>query len=82
MTFYASLVLENRNSKEKFPTATYWNDTKFIATSEVLPDLYSDFGNDEILSNDMIFIFSPANQEKCKEKINSIILQIDCIITN
>ncbi len=53
---------------------TYWNDTKFIPTSEVLPDLRSYFEKDEFLSDKLISNLSHTSLQKCEEKINLMIL--------
>ncbi len=81
------LAIESMNSEARPQIvwevfATYWNDTNFIPTSQVIPDLYSDFWKAEVLSNDLICNLSLATLEKCEEKLNSMILQLISIITN
>ena len=80
------LVIEKCKSENCDPTmwemvAELWNDPGFTPTTKELSDLHSDILVEEEISFDCIQDTASATPEKCKEKLNSVTVQLNCVIT-
>ncbi len=80
-------AIENCNSKDREPSVwelltKFWNDPSFEPVTEEVGSLHSDFSNAEVLSYDKISELVCASPEKCEEKINLMLLQLNRVIMN
>ena len=81
------LAIENHKSEDHNPTAwemiaNLWNDLKFMPFAEALGELHSDCSVEELLTFDIVQEMVTATPEKCEEKIISMVLQLNCVISN
>ncbi len=81
------MKIENFNSEDREPTiwellSKTWNDVECLPLMEALPDLHSDFAEGEKICDELVSNFYPETPEKLKEKLNSMTLQLNCVIMN
>ncbi len=81
------MAIKNCNSDNKEPSvwellARFWNGPSFEPVTEELRTLHTDFSTAGVLSYDKILELICASPEKCEEKINSMLLQLNQIIMN
>ncbi len=76
------MMIKNQNSKDRELSVwelltMLWNDPSFELITKELGSLHSDFSTSEVLSYNKIPGLLCTSQEKCKEKINSMLLQLN-----
>ena len=82
------MEMENRNSTEKKSKsvcqmiAEKWNDPLFEPTTEELPEIHSDFINDETIFHHLVEKMSKATAEKCEGKFSTMIVELNRVIGN
>ncbi len=84
---HSSNYIKNRKSNDQILSiwnllAVYWNNSSFEPITEVIPDLHSEFLTPKGLSYNKVTKLPLATPEKCKEKLNSMILQLNFIIVS
>ena len=76
------MAIKNRNSEDREPSVwelltMLWNDPAFEPITEELRLLHSELSTSEVLLYGKISGLVCASPEKCKEKINSMLLQLN-----
>ncbi len=76
------MAIENCNSKDREPSVwelltKFWNDPAFEPVTEEVQSLHSEFATSEALLYDKISDLLCADPEKCEEKNNSMLLQLN-----
>ena len=81
------LAIKNCKSENRYLTVwemvvELWNNLEFTLITKELGDLHSDFLVEEEISFDHVKDMTSATPEKCEDKLNSMMVQMNHVITN